>query len=148
MSSAGEIRNIARGEETLIQLDLRKDISFISDHVSIDIHEMNLSKVLTAFDAILADMDEQVEFIGGPYPVTVTRSRKKYSSAERDGRAFRYYPDEEILKIIVAILSDIAQGGKFDANHIDFEMQTKVSSLGLTFRFADGVYETRLPWQR
>lgn len=132
----------------MIKLDFKDDISFLSDHVSIHIHKQNLYKTLALFAVILADKKEQVELVGCAHPVFISQGGKKYSSAEKDGSSFRYQPDEQTLKTIVGILSDIVLEKKFDANHIDFDLRTKTSSLGLTLRFAESFHETRLPWQK
>ncbi|TCU06275.1 hypothetical protein [Rhizobium sullae] len=68
--------------------------------------------------------------------------------AVRTGNRDRIRPDEQTLKSIVGILSGIVLEEKFDANHIDFDLRTKPSSLGLTLRFAESFYETQLPWQK
>ncbi|WP_141683611.1 hypothetical protein [Rhizobium sp. AC27/96] len=132
----------------MIKLNLKDDLSFLSDHVSIHVHKQNLSKVLAAFAIILANKDELIQIVGCAHLVSISQGGKKYSSADMDGTAFQYHPDEQMLKTIVCILSDMVLEKKFDANHIDFDLRTKTGTLGLTFQFADCFYEALLPWQR
>lgn len=132
----------------MIKLNFKDDISVLSDHVSIQIHNLNLCQALALFAVVLADKKEEVEIVGGINPIFIRQSGKKFSSATKDGSAFHYFPDEQMLKTIVGILGDMALGRKFDANHIDFDLRTKASSMGLTLQFAESFYETRLAWEK
>ncbi|QND47157.1 hypothetical protein HB780_15655 [Rhizobium lusitanum] len=132
----------------MIKLDLGGDISFLPEHVSVDIHEKNLAKIAATFTLLLINKDEQAVFTNNSRSVAITHGGKKSSSAEKQGEVFRYRPDERMLKTIVGILSDIVLGGKFDANHIDFDLQTQTGSFGFTLRFDERFYEVRLPWER
>lgn len=132
----------------MIKLNLSDDISVLSDVVAIHVEKNNICKVLAAFAVILADKEEVVEVVGCALPIILSQGGKRYSNGIKDDGAFHYRLDEKILKTIIRILSDIVLDKKFDANHIDFQLQTKMGPLGLTFRFAENFYETRLPWQR
>lgn len=132
----------------MIKLNLSDDISVLSDVVAIHVEKNNICKVLAAFAVILADKEEVVEVVGCALPIFLSQGGKRYSNGFKGDGAFHYRLDEKILKTIIGILSDIVLDKKFDANHIDFELQTKTGPLGLTFRFAENFYETWLPWQR
>lgn len=121
---------------------------FDTSYVCLQIHEKNLAKLLAAFSAILCDKHEQVEFIGSGNAVIFMHGGKKYASGTKDDRIFHYNPSEQMLKTIVAILSDIALGRKFGANHIDLEFAGKPDAFGLTLQFAKNFYRAKLAWER
>jgi len=135
-------------ERTLIKLDFSADILFDTHYICLQIHEKNLTKLLAAFSAILCDKNEQVEFVGSGSTVIFMHGGKKYASGAKDDRIFHYNPSEQMLKTIVAILSDIALGRKFGANHIDLEFVGKPTTFGLTLQFAENFYKARLAWER